>query len=363
MPKILHLIPSLEGGGAERQLVMLALEQARRGWDVHIALRRGGVYQELLRNSNVVIHQLGNYRRLNPRLFFRINSILRKLKPDLVQTWLPQMDVVGGIVALLNAAPWVATERSSRLDIENLRLRAWLRRWVCSYSTAMVANSVAGVSYWRSVLPADVFIEQIPNAVDLASVRNAVPEVQVNLHGNKKLILVVGRLVSSKAVETILKAVAILPDPVEYKVLVIGEGPMRQQLEALVKNLGVGDRVDMLPFQSRWWGFLKSASALVSMSRCEGQPNVVLEAMAAGCPLILSDIPEHREILSDDSAIFVPVDNSVALAESIRSLLLDPIAAQKRSEYARDYVDRLSVELTTDAYESVYAKVGCRGDA
>lgn len=360
---ILHLIPSLEGGGAERQLVMLAVEQARRGWDVHIALRRGGVYLELLRNSNVVVHQLGNYRRLHPKLFFRVNSILHKSKPDLVQTWLPQMDVVGGFLAFLNGVPWVATERSSKFVIENSRLLVWLRRWLFPNASALVANSAAGVSYWRGVLPVDMFIERIPNAVDIVAIRNAVPAELADLYGDKKLILVVGRLIPSKAVEIILKAVSILTGPDEYKVLVIGEGPMRQQLEALIETLGVDDRVDMLPFQSRWWGWLKRASALVSMSRSEGQPNVVLEAMAAGCPLIMSDIPEHREILSEDSAIFVPVDNAVALAESISALLSDPGSAFKRSEYARGFVDRLSIILAADAYESVYAKVVCGGDA
>jgi len=358
MPKILHLIPTLEGGGAERQLAMLAVEQAARGWDVHIALRRGhGVHAQLLRNSRVEIHLLGDLKSINPLLFLRISALMNRLRPDLVQTWLPQMDVTGGAAALCNAVPLVLTERASKLAFDSFSLMTWLRRQVGRRAKAVVANSATGASYWKSVLPKNTIQKTIHNAVDVAAIQNVAPVSSEFTQNDQKVILVVGRLSHQKAVKIVLKAISHLIDREGILVLIIGDGPLRVELEGLIETLKIRESVVMLPFQSIWWGWLKSADALVSMSRYEGNPNVVLEAMAAGCPLIVSDIPEHREILTDASASFVPGENSVELAVAIEKLFADPDSARRKSESAKKYVDRLTIQRAADAYEEVYASV------
>src|SRR3954454_15474409 len=96
MITILHAIPTLGGGGAERQLCMLASEQARRGACVHVGIRRGGVHEPVLKKCGVHIHELGNARSINPRLLLALARTIAKVTPTIVQTWLPQMDVVGG---------------------------------------------------------------------------------------------------------------------------------------------------------------------------------------------------------------------------------------------------------------------------
>ncbi len=361
MSKILHLIPTLEGGGAERQLSMLAAEQSRRGWCVHVGIRRGGVFEKSLCDSGVIVHFLGDHKGINSKLLVRINALIKQIKPDVVQTWLPQMDIVGGIAILWNGLPWVVSERASKLAYQSSRLYSWIRVSLVRYATAIVANSSNGAAYWRGVLPMDALVFQVANAVDVAAIRNA---ANVNIESSnsrlcEKYMLVVGRLAPEKAVDTVIKAVRLMPLTLSVSVLIIGEGPLREEIETSIIDAGIDERVSLSPYRQDWWGLLKSASALVSMSRIEGQPNVVLEAMAAGCPLIVSDIPEHREILSDDSAIFVPVDDSAELAASIKNLLSDPDAARKRAEQARSYVDGLTIQLAADAYESVYTKVCC----
>jgi glycosyltransferase involved in cell wall biosynthesis len=102
---------------------------------------------------------------------------------------------------------------------------------------------------------------------------------------------------------------------------------------------------------------LKPASALLSMSAYEGSPNVILEAMAAGCPLIVSDIAAHREFLDQDKAIFVPRDDSAALIDAVHCLLTDPLAARKRADLARASVSELTVGRAAELYEEVYLKM------
>jgi len=363
MRKVLHLIPTLEGGGAERQLAMLTAEQAARGWDVHIALRRGhGVHAQLLRNSRVKIHVLGDLRNINPILFLRISTLMQQLKPDLVQTWLPQMDVTGGAASLWNGVPLILTERASKLAFDSLNLMTWLRRQVGRRAKAVVANSATGAGYWKSVSPKNTILKIIPNAVDVGAIQSVAPVSSELTQKDQKMILVVGRLSHQKAVDIVLKAIPQLIDREEVRVIIMGDGPLRLELERLIETLKIRESVVMLPFQSEWWGWLKSANCLVSMSRYEGNPNVVLEAMAAGCPLIVSDIPEHREILTDASASFVPGENSVKLAAAIEKLFADPDSARGKSELAKKYVDRLTIQRAADDYEELYADV-IRGKA
>jgi glycosyltransferase involved in cell wall biosynthesis len=363
MLKVLHLIPTLEGGGAERQLAMLAVEQSSLGHEVHIALRRSnGVYMELMSSSRVEIHLLGDLRSINPLLFLRISALMSRLKPDVVQTWLPQMDVTGGAVAIWNSVPLVLTERASKLAFDSSCLLTWLRKQIGRRAKAVVANSATGAGYWQSVLPKNTILCTIPNAIDVVSIQNAPPVSRELTQIDKKVILIVGRLSHQKAVEIVLKAISLLTERGGIRVLIMGDGPLRVELEELIEALNIVDSVVMLPFQLGWWGWLKSADALISMSRYEGNPNVVLEAMVAGCPLIVSDIPEHREILTDESASFVPVENSMELAVTIEKLFADPESARKKSELAKKFVGSLTMQRAADAYANVYASV-IRGKA
>ena len=363
MRKVLHLIPTLEGGGAERQLAMLAVEQSSLGHDVHIALRRSnGVYMDLFRNSRVEVHHLGDLRSVNPLLFLRISALMRKLNPDVVQTWLPQMDVMGGAAALWNAVPLVLTERASKLAFDSFSLMTCLRKQVGRRAKAVVANSATGASFWQNVLPKNTILCTIPNAIDVASIQSIAPVSGESTQNDKKVILVVGRLSHQKAVEIVLKAISLLTERGGIRVLIMGDGPLRVELEELIDTLNISESVVMLPFQLGWWGWLKSADALISMSRYEGNPNVVLEAMAAGCPLIVSDIPEHREILTAESASFVPGENPMELAAAIEKLIADPDSARKKSELAKKFVGSLTIERAVHAYENVYASV-IRGKA
>jgi glycosyltransferase involved in cell wall biosynthesis len=356
MSRILYLIPTLEGGGAERQLSMLAVEMVRRGWVVHVGIRRGGVYEKSLRDCGVILYFLGDHKGINLQLLMRINALIKQIKPDVMQTWLPQMDIVGGIAALWNSVPWIMSERSNGFFFHRFKFQSWARCSLARYASGIVANSSNGVAYWREILSTDACIFRVANIVDVAAIRSTVPVSSGPLNSNEdmRMVLVVGRLVSTKALNIIIQGVRLVPVIYDVRVLIIGEGPLREEIELGIREAGLNDRISLYPFRADWWGLLKNASALISMSRFEGHPNVVLETMAAECPLIVSDIPAHREFLNEDLAIIVPQDNAAMLAEAIISIITEPVAARQRAERASIRVAGLTPQLAADAYESVY---------
>src|SRR5687768_14057109 len=111
--RVLHLIPSLGGGGAERQIAYLARGLSERGGDVHVGILRGGANLERLESTGATVHWIRSSGNYDPFLLPRTVSLIRRVRPDVVQTWLTQMDVVGGLAALIVGKRWIVSERSS----------------------------------------------------------------------------------------------------------------------------------------------------------------------------------------------------------------------------------------------------------
>jgi glycosyltransferase involved in cell wall biosynthesis len=355
MVTILHVIPTLEGGGAERQLSLLAPEQARRGLAVHVATRRGGVYRQAMADGGVQLHELGNLRSVNPRLFLAIRRILKNVQPAIVQTWLPQMDVLGGLAALQSHRPWIVTERTSRQYYREIPSVARLRLLLGQFASAIVANSEDAGRYWQEAARRPIKLATIRNALDLKRIQEAAPLPRESFSG--PLLLVVGRLAREKALEVIVRATSTFAGPGSINLVMIGDGPERPVIAREIEAASLSTRVKMLSYQPDWWRWLKIADGLISMSRYEGNPNVVLEAMAGGCPVILSDIPAHREVADGSSAVFVPVDDVQALSTAIAEFVADKNAALQRAKCASARVGSMTITAMADAYDAVYKDV------
>ena len=128
-------------------------------------------------------------------------------------------------------------------------------------------------------------------------------------------------------------------------------------IQRAVSNAGLGERVSVAGYREDLWSWMKAASAFVSLSRFEGCPNTVLEAMACGCPLVVSDIPAHRELLDESSALLVNATDPDAIAAALTSTLTDRDAARRRAEVAAVRVESFSIERVAAAYEALYQRL------
>jgi glycosyltransferase involved in cell wall biosynthesis len=355
---VLHIIPTLEGGGAERQLSMLATEQASRGHSVHLAVRRTGIYEDEMRRGGVRIHNLGDLRSADPKLLLGIIRLVRTIRPMIVQTWLPQMDLLGGIAARLTGTRWILSERNSAKYYDEFPFLGRLRLLLAQSASSIVANSSGGEQYWRRSARHGLRPITIPNALDVARIRKAGLGMTREVNACP-LLLVVGRFSNEKAFEIIVRAIGKLAQrrTSQMNILMMGEGPERCSIAREIEAASLEDRITLLPYQSDWWKWLSVADGLISMSRYEGNPNVVLEAMAGGCPVVLSDIPAHREIADASSALFVPVEDVDILSTTIEDLLADKRGALERAGRASERMASMTVKTMADAYDAVYSEV------
>ena len=348
----------MAGGGTERQLTYLVRELVRDGCDVHVALNQTGPNLAALGTTGATIHQLGRLPNHDPRLFLRLRRIIRTITPDVCQCWLLQMDLLGGLSSMLNDVPWIFSERSSAPAYPPT-LKNALRIRVASRADAIVSNSAAGDDYWQTRVPKALPRYVIPNGVPLTEIAGAptASDTDAYTEPGESLVLWAGRLDAGKNAESLVRALSLLPSTVRFRTILCGEGPNRADLESLVAQLRLVDRIKIADYVPNLWSLMKRASVLVSVSRFEGSPNVVLEAMAAGCPLIVSEIAPHRELLDEASALFTATDDVVMLASRIENAIADREGSRQRAEAARLRVEPLGVNRIAARYLGIYRDV------
>lgn len=356
--RVLHLIPTFESGGAERQLALIAPAQARAGAEVHVAYTRGG--PELARlqpfAGDVSLHPLAARGNHDVTLPVRVLRLIRRVRPTVVQTWLPQMDIVGGTAARLARVPWIVAERSSAEAYATRWKDRVLRRAVARFAQGVIANSEGGRLAWRAIAPR-VPVEVVPNALPLAEIARATPAAPAALDasGTRDVVIFVGRLTAEKRIDLLFDVVESLARRSEALVLICGDGPLRSALERQVRGSGLVDRIRLLGHRTDVFSLLKRARVFLSTSAFEGNPNAVLEAMACGLEIVASDIPAHREILDERSARLVPLERDAFVAAAMEALSAPADAA--RGPVAREKVGGRSPDAIARAYLAFCSRI------
>lgn len=359
MRRILHAIPTLGRGGAERQLALLSGELSARGWDVHVAVRELGPNAAALGEGGATVHRVeatGNY---HPALAVRYLSLVRRTRPAIVQTWLTQSDVLAGSAARATGTPWILSERSTAACYGR-GMRDRLRRTLARGVTAVAANSPAGAEYWSGHVGPEVPCRVIPNGLSLAQLDAVRPgdRAALGVAEEQPLVLVVGRLYQpEKNVLGVVQAMKTVSERCGAVALFCGEGPDREALARAAAELGLDGRVRLVGDRQDVWSLMKSADLLVSASFFEGHPNAVLEAMGCGCPVVASDVPGHRGVLDEEMALFFDPADPGQIAARILATVQDRSAALARAQRARRRAERFSVAAMADAYERLYDDV------
>jgi len=334
--RVAFFLPSLDGGGAERVLVNLAQGFAKRGLRVDMVLAKAkGPYLSQV-PLEVQVVDLGARRVL-----YSLPSLVRYLRQERPQAMLSTLNHAN-IMALwakklahvptrlvVREANTVSISAASAPTLKG-KLMPYLIRVFYRWADVVVANS-RGVAedLLRLVGPPPDKVKVIYNPV-------VTPELFVKAEepldhpwfrrGEPPVILGVGRLTKQKDFPTLIQAFALVRKKRPARLMILGEGEERPNLEALVRELGLKGDVALPGFVDNPYKFMKRAAALVLSSRWEGLPNALIEALALGTPVVATDCPGgSREILEDEKwGRLVPIGDIEVLADAIVDVLSNP---------------------------------------
>jgi len=373
--RILEIIPTLGRSGAEKQLTLLAGALPRDEFDVHVcALTRGGPLEADLREAGIPVSMVGKRLKIDPAAFLRLRRLIARLRPDLVHTWLFAANAYGRAAAVAcGVKRLVAGERC--VDPWKTWAHLSIDRLLARYSVRIVANS-PGVKefYVRHGLPAEKF-EVIPNGVAAAppvTTTRAEVLAELGLPAGARLVAILGRLWPQKRVKDAIWAADMLKvvrDDVHL--LVIGDGPDHEKLLKFREQVRIADLVHFLGHRADVPRLLPHLEALWSPSAYEGQSNAILEAMAAGIPVIATDVPGTRDLVVHEttgylvpttaraaSATTVNRDVAAGLASHTLRLLDDPELGRRLGQAARRrMLDEFSVETMVARYRDLYRRL------
>jgi glycosyltransferase involved in cell wall biosynthesis len=364
--KVLYLIGTLEIGGSERQLVQLATSLDRtRFAPVVFCLSSAGPLERDLVAHGIQVRVLGlrNMRSFPQNLLavVRLARLIARERPAIVHGFLFWAYVLGALCAALARVPVVI---ASRRSLGNFKSGRWhylmLERLANRFTDLIIANSHAvrhDVLLQERLPPHKVIV--IHNGVAIPSDPSPESEVSRRLGFGEDVLTVgvVANLIRYKGHDVYLRAWALVIDQVPHaRTLLIGEGPMRAEIERSVAELDLGSSVLLLGSRSDVPRLLAAVDLVVHPSLQEGFSNAILEAMAAGKAVVATAVGGNSEAVVDGvTGSLVPAGDAEALAAAVIRLLEDPTERSRLGSAGRSRVlEQFSVDAVVQRYQATY---------
>ena len=322
------------------------------------------------RDAGLAVATVAERRRWDTQVFAQLRQVISEINPDILETRNVKSHFLVRLLGLHRQYPWVAWNHgyttTSRLDRAYTQLDRWsLRR---AYRVVTVCGPFADDLARRGVRRDKITI--LHNAVKpfVAPLQEEIQELRRELGAAQQeaVILSVGRLSYEKGHADLVRAAAALKaasGAPRFRVVVVGDGPERESLAGLAARLGIREQITFAGFQRDTRPYYALATMVAVPSHSEGSPNVVLEAMAAGLPIVANRVGGVPEILEHGvTGIMVPARNPDALAEAMLRILSDPelrlrlgaaARAQAESDYTPEAYRRALVEFYQQTLKSL----------
>ncbi len=378
---VLHVLDDLETGGSERQVTAFVLRSdARRFHHEVCVLFEGGRFASELDAAGIPIHVFGT--KPNTQLIRSAGQLWRlvkKIRPDVLHATLYRPGLVSRVVGKLCGIPVVTTLVNPTYEpewrVDNPRLtpyKVWIvqtvdrltSRWAGAYFIS-VNNSVKASAVRQlglagdriAVIPRGIAFDKLvePPDNEVAAVRRS-----LGWDGTYPVLLNVGRLVPQKGQRYAIRAMPhILARFPDARLAIAGEGGLRSELSTLIESLGLERHVTLLGERHDVNVLLRAADILVMPSLFEGAANALLEAMTAGKPSVVSDIPSLREGTRDGAfALLARIQTPEDLGAKVLRLAEDRDFAQQMGRAARDWVrTHYDLQPSVVALEAFYRRL------
>ena len=359
--KILHVIAALEGGGAERQLPILANNTDPDRYHVSIIFLHKGTGQYIFNNA-IDMLQIPRGRKWNiPSLWFRIYKAVKAYQPDILQLWMPEIITIPAAFAGKSSGTYIiSAARRSMRSVNSIKLRL---RDLASYIQHIMADRIVAnfnpdmePFFFRRLFSKKGLV--IYNAITVCQDKtpsNADMPVKAQ---NSFLIWYTGRIAPQKRLDILLDSfIALRKDGLDVSLAICGEGSpdLTKHLKQKLQQAGMHEHVSFLGYRKDWHIPARQANLFVLPSTAEGMPNVLFEAMLLGLPCIATDIPVINNLLEHKENVWlVEAGSQSSLSDGIRQMCH---SAPLRREIARKgqlYAGTFSIERMSQAYETLY---------
>lgn len=368
--RLVLLVPNLNRGGTERQVVLLSLLLRQQGQDVSVAVFRGaGFFADQLTNAGVRVIDLHGYGLTGPlRVLVNLARLLRRERVEVLYSFLPPANVVASFAAVFAPGCRVFWSiRSAAMPLSGYSLRTRLsyaiERRLARWPRAIIVNSKAGFEYCKRQGFAASKLITVANGFDHSVFRPDTAarsrlRAEFGLRDGEIAIGIAARMDPVKDHITFLRAAALLSSRVENLRFVClggaGAPAFLEKLHVLARSLGVMHRMIWAGERADMPAALNALDIATLCSVSEGFPNAVGEAMATGIPCVVTDVGDAGELVGETGFI-VPVSNPAALALAWERLL-DPQARKARGASARRrIVEHFSLQRLAERTLAVFA--------
>lgn len=377
---VLHVIDALDCGGAQELLVLLARVTPAEVHPMSVAviqpatgmldrLRAAGARVYCLNRPRPSVFRPWRFIRYVTGVIGDIRRICRLENVSILHCHLSDAEFLGNVAGKLSRIPCILDtvhtpfQLPSRgaLDPRN-GMRRLLIRWVLNMADWVVAVSAETGRILENLGVDSRRIRVVENGINISAFDvppDATLRAELGIGASERILVTVARLTEQKGHIHLIEALpAILERSPATRLLLLGEGELRETLRARARALGVEDRVLFLGVRSDVAGLLALADVFVLPSRWEGTSLALLEAMAAARPIAATDIDGNRHVLRHGrDCLLVPPGRSAPLAQAVIRLLEDRnLAAELGAQARREALERFDIRATLAAYEELWSE-------
>ena len=364
MKRICFLIPSLEVGGTERQLTYLAGGLTADHEVTIVCTRRGGPLADEMRRAGVFVRVLDTWNGLggwDPRLRGKLRRTFRGHRPDVLHTFLFGFDLAANRAARETGVPVVISSRRQLASWKKPR-HVRVQRKANQLTDCIVANSRAAAEFAIEQEQAEPSrVRVIPNGLDAdAFVSHADREEirrRLEIPPDRHVIGMVANFSPVKDHPLFLRtARELLCRRTDLHFLLVGDGPEKKEVERAIRQVDLSDRFTRLTVTNDIADLYRLMDVSVLCSKSEGFPNVLLESMAAGTPVVAAAVGGITELIEDGvTGRLVQTREPNDFADPIEQLLEEPDAGRRLAEAASNRVRRdYSLEAMVNAHRAMY---------
>ena len=357
---LVFCITELDLGGAESALTQLVVHLDRNEWQPHvICLGRSGHFVPILEAAGIPVICLNATGALSlPRVLLELIRHLRRIRPALVQTFLSHANLLGRFAAWFARGPVVVS--GLRVAEHQSRWHGVLDRWTNRLVSmnVCVSRGVAVFSEKQVGLAAEK-LRVIPNAVDINRFACATPVDlrPLGIPDSSRVLITIGRLHRQKGIDVLIESIRRLdPLPDDVHFLIVGTGPERDRLQQQVQAHHLESKIHFSGARQDVPQLLASSAALILPSRWEGMPNVVLEAMAAGLPVVCTAVEGVDElIVGGENGLVANVEDPIDLATKLQAIFNSEIDRNRARAVSKEIVMKdFTIESIVEKYSALY---------